>query len=56
MAEDKARNRVESSDSVRERNAVIRLREPDAARMGFFNGPGRYIDCENTLATDRAIT
>ncbi len=38
MAEDKARDRVDSGDSARERNAVVRPREPDAARMGFFNG------------------
>ena len=38
VAEDKARNRVESSDSGRERNAVMRSQEPAAARMDFFNG------------------
>ena len=38
MAEDKARNRVESSDSARERNAVFRPQGPAVARMGFFNG------------------
>ena len=38
MAEDKARDRVESGDSGRERNAVIRPQGPDAARMDFFNG------------------
>ena len=36
--EDKARDRVESSDSARERNAVIRPQGPDVARMDFFNG------------------
>ena len=42
MAEDKARDRRESLDSGRERNAVIRSQGPDGARMGFFNGlPGR---------------
>ena len=42
MAEDKARDRRESLDSGRERNAVIRSQGPDADRMGFFNGlPGR---------------
>ncbi len=38
MTEDKARDRVESEDSERERNAVIRPQEPAAARMDFFNG------------------
>ena len=38
MTEDKARDRVESGDSERERNAVIRPQEPAAARMDFFNG------------------
>ncbi len=38
VAEDKARDRVESGDSGRERNAVIRPQGPDAARMDFFNG------------------
>ncbi len=38
MIEDKARDRVESGDSGRERNAVIRAQEPAAARMDFFNG------------------
>ena len=38
VAEDKARDRVESGDSGRERNAVIRPQGPDAARMVFFNG------------------
>ena len=38
MAEDKARDRVESRDSGRECNAVIRPQGPDAARMDFFNG------------------
>ena len=38
MVEDKARDRVESLDSARERNAVIRPQGPDAARMDFFNG------------------
>ena len=38
MAEDKARDRVESGDSGRECNAVIRPQGPDAARMDFFNG------------------
>ena len=38
MTEDKARDRVESGDSERERNAVIRPQEPAADRMGFFNG------------------
>jgi len=53
VAEDKAHDRVDSGDSARERNAVIRPREPAAclraphrqvARMGFFNGLlGRLI-------------
>ena len=38
MAEDKARDRVESGDSERECNAVIRPQGPDVARMDFFNG------------------
>ena len=38
MAEDKARDRRESLDSGRERNAVIRPQGPDADRMDFFNG------------------
>ena len=47
MPEDKARDRVESSDSARERNAVFGPQGPDAclraphrqaARMDFFNG------------------
>ena len=38
MTEDKARDRAESGDSGRERNAVIRAQEPAADRMGFFNG------------------
>ena len=47
MAEGKARDRVESRDSARERNAVIRPQGPDAClraphrqvvRMDFFNG------------------
>ncbi len=38
MTEDKARDRVESGDSGRERNAVIRPQEPAADRMDVFNG------------------
>ena len=47
VAEDKApacavhadrHDRVESGDSGRECNAVIRPQGPDAARMDFFNG------------------
>ena len=38
MAEDKARDRRESLDSGRERNAVFRSQGPDVARMDFFNG------------------
>ncbi|MCE2441301.1 MAG: DUF2283 domain-containing protein [Candidatus Latescibacteria bacterium] len=38
VAEDKARNRVESGDSARERNAVFRPQGPAVARMDFFNG------------------
>ena len=38
VAEDKAHDRVESGDSGRECNAVIRPEGPDAARMDFFNG------------------
>ena len=38
VAEDKARDRVESGDSGRECNAVIRPQGPAAARMDFFNG------------------
>ena len=32
------RDRVDSRDSAKECNAVIRPREPAVARMGFFNG------------------
>ena len=45
MAEDKARNRVESSDSARECNAVFRPQGPAVARMGFFNGLLRPDEC-----------
>ena len=52
MAEGKARNRVESSDSARERNAGVRPQGPAVARMDFFNGllgrrfiPSRYVAC-----------
>ncbi len=38
MAEDKARDRVPSCDSARERNAGFRPQGPAVARMGFFNG------------------
>ena len=38
VAEDKARDRRESLDSGRERNAVLRSQGPDTARMDFFNG------------------
>ncbi len=38
MAEDKARDRVPSCDSARERNAGFRPQGPDVARMDFFNG------------------
>ena len=38
MVEDKARDRVPSSDSARERNAVFRPQAPVVARMDFFNG------------------
>ena len=38
VAEDKARDRVPSCDSARERNAVFRLQGPAAARMDFLNG------------------
>ncbi len=38
MAEDKARNRVESSDPARERNAVSRPHGPAVARMDSSNG------------------
>ena len=38
MVEDKARDRRESLDSGRERNAVFRSQGPDAARMDFING------------------
>ena len=38
MAEDKARDRRESLDSGRERNAVFRSQGPDADRMDFING------------------
>jgi len=56
VVEDKARDRVESGDSGRERNAGVRPQGPDAclraphrqaARMDFFNGllriPGPVI-------------
>ncbi len=38
MTKDKARDRAESGDSGRGRNAVIRPQEPAADRMDFFNG------------------
>ena len=38
VAEDKAHDRLESLDSGRERNAVIRSQWPDAARMDVING------------------
>ena len=38
MAEDKARDRRESLDSGRERNAVFRSQGQDVARMDFSNG------------------
>ena len=38
MVEDKARDRVPSGDSARERNAVFRPQGPAVDRMGFFNG------------------
>ena len=38
VAEDKARDRRESLDSGRERNAVFRSQGPDVARMDFING------------------
>ena len=38
VAEGKARDRVESRDSARERNAVIRPQGQDVVRMDFFNG------------------
>ena len=38
MAEGKARDRVESRDSARERNAGVRPQGPDVVRMDFFNG------------------
>ena len=44
MAVDKARDRVESGDSRRERNAVFRPQGPDAARMDFFNGLLRLFE------------
>ena len=60
MAEDQARDRRESLDSGRERNAVIRPQGPDAClraphrqadRMGFFNGlPGRLAGAWRRLA------
>ena len=36
--DDKARDRVESGDSGRQRNAAIRAQSPTADRMDFFNG------------------
>jgi hypothetical protein len=38
VAEDKARDRRESLDSGRERNAVVRSQGPDADRMDFIDG------------------
>ena len=38
MDEGKARDRVPSRDSARERNAVFRPQEPAATRMDFVNG------------------
>ena len=55
MIEDKARDRVESGDSGRERNAVIRAQEPAAARMDFFNGllaDARNIHLQELLFTE----
>ena len=49
MTVDKARDRVESGDSRRERNAVFRPQGPDAARMDFFNGllrPFESVDAQ----------
>ena len=43
MAEDKARDRVPSCDSARERNAVIRPQGPAVARMDFSNGLVGYV-------------
>ena len=40
VAEDKARDRRESLDSGRERNAVVRSQGPDVARMDFFQRAG----------------
>ena len=54
VTEDKARDRVESGDSGRERNAVIRPQEPAAARMDFFNGLLRFgpgLTVHNSPAT-----
>ena len=51
MAEDKAHDRVESGDSGRECNAVIRPQGPDAARMDFFNG---LIGEQPHLVSDRS--
>jgi hypothetical protein len=46
VVEDKAHDQVESGDSGRECNAVIRPQGPDAARMDCFNGLLRAgIDC-----------
>ena len=52
MAEKEARSLIESGDSKRKRNAVIRLREPAAARMGFFSGPLQVrINCAKSIGS-----
>ena len=50
VAEDKTRDRRESLDSGRERNAVFRPQGPDAARMDFFNGLLKHVPTPNPFA------
>ena len=57
VTEDKARDRVESGDSGRERNAVIRPQEPAADRMDFFNGLLMYAEhhTQSSQARSRSL-
>ena len=62
MAEDKARDRRESLDSGRERNAVFRPQGPDAARMDFINGllrrqrtPERLCEFDEIAEVNHAV-
>ena len=56
MVEDKARDRVPSCDSARERNAVFRPQGPAVDRMGFFNGLLSHVrDFVDDMETDRDL-